>query len=81
MTVPHSAEHPSERPAGANTGPNTDHSADDTGAIPTVPAAPAASEEPAEMPRRALILGESAMALDLEQAYKRMGFDLSLIHI
>ena len=27
------------------------------------------------MPRRALILGESAMALDLEQAYKRMGFD------
>ena len=63
MTVPHSAEHP------------TDHSADDTGAIPTVPAAPATSEEPAEMPRRALILGESAMALDLEQAYKRMGFD------
>ena len=63
MTVPHSAEHPAE------------HSADDTGAIPTVPAAPATSEEPAEMPRRALILGESAMALDLEQAYKRMGFD------
>ena len=54
MTVPHSAEHPSEP------------SADDTGAIPTVPAAPATSEEPPEMPRRALILGESAMALDLE---------------
>ena len=63
MTVPHSAEHPSE------------HSAEDTGAIPTVLAAPAASEEPMEMPRRALILGESAMALDLEQAYKRLGFE------
>ena len=75
MTVPHSAEHPSERPAGPNTGPNADHSADDTGAIPTVPATPATSEEPPEMPRRALILGESAMALDLEQAYKRLGFD------
>ncbi len=63
MTVPHSAEHPSK------------HSAEDTGAIPTVLAAPAASEEPMEMPRRALILGESAMALDLEQAYKRLGFE------
>ena len=76
MTVPHSAEHPSERPAGANTGPNAGHSAEDTGAIPTVnDTARAPSEEPPEMPRRALILGESAMALDLEQAYKRMGFD------
>lgn len=63
MTVPHSAEHPSE------------HSADDTGAIPTVSAAPATSEEPLEMPRRALILGESPMAFELEQAYLRLGFD------
>ena len=68
MTVPHSAEHHSEHPS--------EPSADDTGAIPTVnDTARVPGEEPAEMPRRALILGESAMALDLEQAYKRMGFD------
>lgn len=64
MTVPQPAEHRASEPA------------DDTGAIPTVndAAAPEAAQ-PAEMPRRALILGTSAMALDLESAYQRMGFE------
>lgn len=65
MTVPHPAERAGQP------------SVEDTGIQISDPiGAPAGnSPDPAEMPRRALILGTSAMALDLEQAYKRLGFE------